>query len=158
MNELILNFLFAILAFLLVITVSRMFMYIGTYFFIKTNCLVLDSERSNIETIRNRTDNTTDVLNIIRILIENEISVVLSHYIQLHETYNLMKFDEDSNKIGTAVYEALNKDIFIKNNTILTPDYIQKYIIHESIYLFLNTINTHNASLRNMIDIKMTEK
>ena len=88
--------------------------------------------------------------------------VILEKPMQLHETYNLIKFDEDSNKIGMNVYNALDKDVFKKGNTILTSEYIQKLIIHETITIFLNSINTHNASVRNMIDIgdaiKMNEK
>ena len=156
MNETIINFLLIFVIMTFTITISRMIMHIGTYFLTKTNYLFMESTREEINNISSQVNNTTDIFQIIRALIENEIMVILEKPIQLHETYNLIKFDEDSNKIGTNVYEALDKDIFKKGNTVLTPEYIQKFIIHETITIFLNSINTHNASIRNTLIIDDT--
>ena len=162
MTETITNFLSVFVIMTFTIVISRMIMHIGTYFLTKTNCMIMESSRKDIENVSAQVSNTTDIFQIIRVLIENEIMVILEKPMQLHETYNLIKFDEDSNKIGMNVYNALDKDVFKKGNTILTSEYIQKFIIHETITIFLNSINTHNASVRNMIDIrdaiKMNEK
>ena len=79
-------------------------------------------------------------------MIDNNIMEVMKRYFQLKERYNLLTFDEDLILISTESYNALKAKVFINDNTILTSNYLQKFIIQESTIRFLNIINEHNSS------------
>ena len=98
------------------------------------------------ETQIKKIDNTADIINIIRVVIDNNIMEIMKKYFQLRERYNLLTFDEDLIVISTESYNALKPNIFINDNTILTSNYLQKFIIQESTIRFLNIINEHNSS------------
>ena len=81
-------------------------------------------------------------------MIENEVMNILKEDIQLNQPYKMLKFDDDSRKIAINVYDALEKDELSSGHMIITTEYLQKYIIQESIKIFLSAITTHNTTLR----------
>ena len=104
------------------------------------------ADKELAETQIKKIDNTADIINIIRVVIDNNIMEVMKRYFQLKERYNLLTFDEDLILISTESYNALKPKVFINDNTILTSNYLQKFIIQESTIRFLNIINEHNSS------------
>ena len=56
-------------------------------------------------------------------------------------------FDEHVALISKNTFEALNKNIFLNNTLIFTPEYLEIFIIQESTTRFLNVINIHNSSI-----------
>ena len=104
------------------------------------------ADKELAETQIKKIDNTADIINIIRVVIDNNIMEVIKRYFQLKERYNLLTFDEDLILISTESYNALKPKVFINDNTILTSNYLQKFIIQESTIRFLNIINEHNSS------------
>lgn len=104
------------------------------------------ADKELAETQIKKIDNTADIINIIRVVIDNNIMEVMKKYFQLKERYNLLTFDEDLILISTESYNALKPKVFINDNTILTSNYLQKFIIQESTIRFLNIINEHNSS------------
>lgn len=104
------------------------------------------ADKELAETQIKKIDNTADIINIIRVVIDNNIMEVMKKYFQLKERYNLLTFDEDLILISTESYNALKPKLFINDNTILTSNYLQKFIIQESTIRFLNIINEHNSS------------
>ena len=75
MTETITNFLSVFVIMTFTIVISRMIMYIGTYFLTKANYFIMESSRKDIENVSAQVSNTTDIFQIIRVLIENEIMV-----------------------------------------------------------------------------------
>ena len=87
------------------------------------------ADKELAETQIKKIDNTADIINIIRVVIDNNIMEVMKRYFQLKERYNLLTFDEDLILISTESYNALKPKVFINDNTILTSNYLQKFII-----------------------------
>ena len=81
-------------------------------------------------------------------MIENEVMNILKEDIQLNQPYKMLNFDDDSRKIAINVYDSLEKDELSSGHMIITTEYLQKYIIQESIKIFLSAITTHNTTLR----------
>ena len=70
MTETITNFLSVFVIMTFTIVISRMIMHIGTYFLTKANYFIMDSSRKDIENVSAQVSNTTDIFQIIRVLIE----------------------------------------------------------------------------------------
>ena len=124
-------------------------MSIGTYFITKSDALIDDVNRRDLTDPSIRVDNANKLLSIVRTMIENEVMNILKEDIQLNQPYKMMKFDDDSKKIAINVYDALEKNELSRGLMIITSEYLQKYIIQESIKIFLSAITAHNTTIRN---------
>lgn len=126
----------------------RTIMSIGTYFLTKSDALIDDVNRRDLTYPSIKADNTNKFLSIVKNMIENEVMNILKEDIQLNQPYKMLNFDDDSRKIAINVYDSLEKDELSSGHMIITTEYLQKYIIQESIKIFLSAITTHNTTLR----------
>lgn len=92
-------------------------------------------------------ENTLRLLEITRAIISNEISDLMKVEVQTRKPFKLMNTDIALEKIANNTFNALNKDILSNNNLIIDVDYLQIFIIHESLHMLLARIREHNNSL-----------
>lgn len=147
---------FICLACVTIVILWRLLMSIGTYFLTKSDAIIDEVNRRDLKEPEVKIKNTIELMSLIRTMIENETMDILKKPIQLNEPYQTMNIDDDSKKIATKVYNAIDKEILstyreMGNQPVLlviTPEYLQKYIIQESISVFLSAVTAHNSTVR----------
>ena len=92
-------------------------------------------------------ENTLRLLEITRAIISNEITDLMKVEVQTRKPFKLMNTDIALEKIANNTFNALNKDILSNDNLIIDVDYLQIFIIHESLHMLLARIREHNNSL-----------
>ena len=93
-------------------------------------------------------ENTNNILSVIDFLIDKEIAIRLHKLSYDEAPYNVLHVDEDVKAIATDVFESLNKEMIanIAATTVLTEDYVRKYITKETTLLFTQEVTKFNLS------------
>lgn len=114
--------------------------------FIQTKTASLKLEDKNKMTIRleARVRSTSAVLNLIDTIVTNEVIGALKTYARLGENYKTMNTVDDIAAISKKVFDAIKKEIFSDNDTILTDEYLMTYINERTTLAFL--IETQNLN------------
>ena len=105
---------------------------------------------SNIISISDRIKNTEELLPIIRALINNAITDVLKTQIKTFTKIKYENVDTLLNTIASQVYGALAPSIMGERYYVVNIDYIDKFIINESLNMLLNRIEEHNRSINKL--------
>jgi hypothetical protein len=91
------------------------------------------------------------LINTINIMINSEISRLISVLKRMNIKYDVSKLDEDTNKIAKSVYDGLKKDsLFLSGNIIFTDEYLMNWITSETIIRLMENVFTYNQSIRIM--------
>lgn len=104
--------------------------------------IVLNNKEISIECI----EKTERIKDLIDSMIELEVYSALRANISLNTKYEILKLDEDVQKISTNVFAGLNKQIS-SSELVFSTDYIMKYIISKSFNMTLRTVIEINASV-----------
>lgn len=91
-------------------------------------------------------EKTERIKDLIDSMIELEVYSALRVNISLNSKYDILKIDEDVQKIATNVYAGLNNQIS-SSNLVFSTEYIMKYIISKSFNITLRTVIEINASV-----------
>ena len=82
-------------------------------------------------------------------LIALEISSIFKTYIGLGQKYEYLKLEEDIQTVATEVFNGLRKEYFFSNDhSILTDEYIMRYIQTQTMIMFLNTVRKYNQYVK----------
>ena len=111
----------------------------------RTESIKLVDKTRMINRLEVRVASTNAVLNLIDTIIRNEVVSVLKTYASLGEPYKTMNTADDIEKISTKVFNALKKEIFADNDTVLTDEYLMTYINERTTLEFL--IESRNINL-----------
>jgi hypothetical protein len=103
--------------------------------------------RAQVLKIESKTIGT--LLDAIDELIIVEISTIFKTYIGLGQKYEYIKMEEDIIEVSNQVFNALRKEyIFNNDHTILTDEYIMRYIQNQTMTIFIKTVQEFNDYLK----------
>ena len=103
--------------------------------------------RANVLKVESKTIAT--LLDAIDELIIVEISTIFKTYIGLGQKYEYIKMEEDIVEVSNQVFNALRKEyIFNNDHTILTDEYIMRYIQNQTMTVFIKTVQEFNDYLK----------
>lgn len=111
----------------------------------RTASIKLADKNKMINRLEARVSSTNAVLTLINTIINNEVVSVLKTYARLGEPYKTMNTADDIEKISNKVFNAIKKEIFADNDTVLTDEYLMTYINERTTLEFLiesRNINT----------------
>lgn len=92
-------------------------------------------------------DNTIQILNLCKSMIEVEIQEQLKETIILHKKYEMRNLDNDAKTIAEHVFQALNQSFIQKKDFALNAEYILKYIANESLSALMVFTKDYNKNL-----------
>lgn len=140
------------IAIIFIAIVAVLLMAITGYIEQKRNMLIKQQETETCKTLLVRASTlkmeieTLDALFVsIDSLITAEISNVLKTYVTLRQPYDYPRMGDDMQTIATEVFNGLKKQYLFNNeHTLVTDDYIIRYIQNQTILIFIKTIQELN--------------
>lgn len=142
------------LVLLLYNAIRNFFKYRGEYFKQKSEKekieidSIIDGTSPDSETFTDILNNSVEILNFCKSLIEIEIQNILQEVSRLDQKYEMRNLDTDAKTVAENVYKSLNHEILLSKKFILTNDYILGYITSQSLaFLIKYTEEYNNARL-----------
>lgn len=103
----------------------------------KTESIKLSDKNKMINRLEARVKSTNAVLSLINTIISNEVASVLKTYARLGENYKSINTADDIANVSNKVFNAIKKEIFQYNDTVVTEDYLMTYINEQTTLAFL---------------------
>lgn len=99
-------------------------------------------------TMPERVNLTTSMFEFISNLITEEVESLMKTYVSLNTPYEIIKLDNDVEKISKIVYAGLNTDVFTDPNLIITKEYMMSFITKKTSYILLNYVLIYNNDIK----------
>lgn len=139
--------LFILVAFLITIQIFNLITSILNNIDARTNSIKLSDKVRSINRLNARVQSTNAILSLMDTLIANEVTNALKAYARLGENYKSINTADDIEKISSRIFDSIKKEIFIDNDTIITDEYLMKYINEQTTLVFL--IETQKLNMTN---------
>lgn len=133
----VMKVLFFIMAFFISVQIYNILRAIAINLDTRTASIKLSDKNKMINRLEVRVHSTTAVLNLLDTIISNEVASVLKTYARLNEPYKTLNTADDIESISSKVFESIKKEIFDDNDTVLTDEYLMKYINEQTTLAFL---------------------
>ena len=133
----VMKVLFFIMAFFISVQIYNILRAIAINLDTRTASIKLSDKNKMINRLEVRVHSTTAVLNLLDTIISNEVASVLKTYARLNEPYKTLNTADDIESISNKVFESIKKEIFADNDTVLTDEYLMKYINEQTTLAFL---------------------
>ena len=115
----------------------------------KEENVIFDSALTRANTLKVESETLSILLLAIDNLISVEIANIIKTYLSLGEQYPLIKMDDDIKVVAQQVFDGLRKEyLFSNDHTIITDDYIMRYIQNQTIIMFIRTIQEMNRTIK----------
>lgn len=99
-----------------------------------------------------RMENTVNIMLIINKIIELNLIDRRSIQITLKAPFNALQMDKDIKELATYTHNALINDIFASSDQlIVTPDYIEKYIVSQATSALIQCYQETNQHIAQMM-------
>ncbi len=133
----VMKVLFFIMAFFISVQIYNILRAIAINLDTRTASIKLSDKNKMINRLEVRVHSTTAVLNLLDTIISNEVTSVLKTYARLNEPYKTLNTADDIESISSKVFASIKKEIFADNDTVLTDEYLMKYINEQTTLAFL---------------------
>lgn len=120
-----------------IIYVNELISSIGNYFKTKSRYIEID-------VTMNRTDFTKQLITLILEIISLEVANLIQSYVTIKKDYDFLKFDSDIDIISKTVFESIRPEIYAIDDSILTEEYLMKYIVQNTKVILLDSIGKMN--------------
>ena len=134
---LVMKILGILLGFFILCQIYNLLKSIAIYVATKTESIKLYDKNNMIIRLEARVNSTNAVLNLIDTMVKNEVISSLKTYARLGEAYKSLKTVDDIEAISQKIFNAIKKEIFNANDTVLTDEYLMTYINEQTTLVFL---------------------
>ena len=134
---LVMKILGILLGFFILCQIYNLLKSIAIYVATKTESIKLYDKNNMIIRLEARVNSTNAVLNLIDTMVKNEVISSLKTYARLGEAYKSLKTVDDIEAISQKIFNAIKKEIFNENDTVLTDEYLMTYINEQTTLVFL---------------------
>ncbi len=114
----------------------------------RTASIKLYDKNTMILRLESRVKSTDAILKLIDTIISNEVTGTLKTYMRLGDKYNNINTADDIAQISTRVFNAIKKEIFEDNDTVITDEYLMRYINERTTLTFLISTQALNNDLK----------
>lgn len=114
----------------------------------RTASIKLYDKNTMILRLESRVRSTDAILKLIDTIISNEVTGTLKTYMRLSDKYNNINTADDIAQISTRVFGAIKKEIFEDNDTVITDEYLMRYINERTTLTFLISTQALNNDLK----------
>ena len=143
-------------SFILFIFTCSLLLNITEYFSAKTSNIIKQTESeifnaslTRANTLKVESETLGTLLLAIDNLIIAEISTIFKTYVGLGQKYEYIKMEDDIKTVATEVFNALRKEyLFSNDHTIITDEYIMRYIQNQTMIFFIRTIQEFNLYVK----------
>lgn len=95
-----------------------------------------------------RMDSGEKILKLIQTMVSDEIVHLLFTHQSINAKYNLIRLNEDGERIAKTVYEGINKNIITSQNSFFTPEYVMHLITQVTMITLVNSVRDYNKEIR----------
>ena len=121
---------------------------IYTHLMCKERKLIIDKDSDSTISMPDRVELTNSVLDLITYTINQEITSTMQPYIQLSQQFPINNIDVAIKNISNNVFNAIDRDMFLDSDLLLTSEYLQKFITSKTKNAMLDVVMRHNDSIR----------
>lgn len=114
----------------------------------KERKLIIDKDSDSAISMPDRVELTNSVLDLITYMINQEITSTMQPYIQLSQPFPINNIDVAIKNISNNVFNAIDRDMFLDTDLLLTSEYLQKFITSKTKNAMLDVVMRHNDSIR----------
>ena len=147
----IITIIFSIVGLIFIFVLMGLVSNISNYFDAKSKLANLDysiklsdNPTSNLQ---ERVHVTTELLNCINALIDNEIGRIFQSYLVLRKKYEVLKMDEDIKIISEAVFNAIKKEIITDKDLVFTENYVMSFIAQSTAVKLIVYAQAYNTTI-----------
>lgn len=134
---LVMKILGIVMGFFILCQIYNLLKSIAIYVATKTESVKLYDRNNMIIRLEARVNSTNAVLNLIDTMVKNEVVSSLKTYARLGESYKTLKTVDDIEAISQKIFNAIKKEIFNENDTVLTDEYLMTYINEQTTLVFM---------------------
>jgi ABC-type multidrug transport system fused ATPase/permease subunit len=134
---LVMKILGIVMGFFILCQIYNLLKTIAIHIATKTESVKLYDRNNMIIRLEARVNSTNAVLNLIDTMVKNEVVSSLKTYARLGETYKTLKTVDDIEAISQKIFNAIKKEIFNENDTVLTDEYLMTYINEQTTLVFM---------------------
>lgn len=117
----------------------------------KINDFMLERQKNGLKpsapTINEKIITSINLLRLIDELVDQEITAVIQTCVNINSKYNSIHLDEDIKRLSTKVYDAIKPELLTSEDSLITSDYIIKYIMESITIKFIRSMNEFNSSI-----------